>query len=234
MIEAAETKKRILLVSQNYRYDEESRTVRQLIKTGTVGQTELVPIQGFNLADVDGSNYRLSLSNPHLWEMAVHQFDLLRFLFDAEVETVFCALFNPSWSWYQHPAYTHAWFELSNEIRVNYIGTHVTRGPISSWNNSWRIEGTNRTLLWREPPEIPLQYTPMPDISPEGLPVERFPKSNLEGTLDELVRAINKGSAIECSGRDNLNTLAICVVCEISAREQGMVKVADVLKGNLG
>jgi len=231
LAEYAETRKRILLVSQNYRYDEESRTVRNLIKTGKVGKPELVQIQGFNLADVNGTNYRCRLTNPHLWEMAVHQFDLLRFLFNAEVKSVFCALFNPSWSWYQHSAYTHAWFELSNEIRVNYIGTYVTRGPSSSWNNSWRIEGTNGTLLWREPPEIPLQYTPGPGTSPEVLPVEQFPRAGLEGTLDELVRAINKGSAFECSAQDNLKTLAICVACEISAREQQVVNVADVLKG---
>ena len=231
LAEYAETKKRILLVSQNYRYNEESRTVSKLIKTGKVGKPEFVQIQGFNLADVDGTNYRCRLPNPHLWEMAVHQFDLLRFLFNAEVKSVFCALFNPSWSWYQHPAYTHAWFELTNGLKVNYIGTYVTRGPSSSWNNSWRIEGTNGTLLWCEPPEIPLQYTPGPGTSPEVLPVEQFPRAGLEGTLDELVRAINRGSAFECSAQDNLNTLAICVACEISAHEQQVVNVADVLKG---
>ncbi len=229
LVEYAETKKRILLVSQNYRYDGESRTVRNLIKTGKVGKPEFVQIQGFNLADVDGTNYRCRLPNPHLWEMAVHQFDLVRFLFDAEVESVFCALFNPSWSWYQHSAYTNAWFELSNKIRVNYIGTYVTRGPISSWNNSWRIEGTDGTLLWREPTEIPLQYTLGPGTSPEVLPVEQFPRAGIEGTLDELLLAINRKSAFECSAKDNLNTLAICVACEISAREQRVVNVADVL-----
>jgi len=231
LAEYAEGKKRIVLVSQNYRYHEESRTVRNLIKGGKVGKPEFVQIQGFNLADVDGTNYRCRLPNPHLWEMAVHQFDLLRFLFDTEVESVFCAFFNPSWSWYQHSAYTHAWFELSNGVRVNYIGTYVTQGPISSWNNSWRIEGTDGTLLWCEPSEIPLQYTPGPTTSPEVLPVEQFSPANLEGTLDELLRAINRGAASECSARDNLKTLAICVACEISAREQCVVNVADVLKG---
>ena len=233
LVEEAETKKRILLVSQNYRYDGEAHTVRNLIKTGKVGKPEFVQIQGFNLADVGGVNYRCRLPNPHLWEMAVHQFDLVRFLFDTEVDSLFCVLFNPSWSWYQHPAYTHAWFELTNGLKVNYIGTYVTRGPKSSWKNSWRIEGTNGTLLWREPPEIPLQYMPGPDTPAEMLPVEQFSPANLAGTLDELLRAINRGSAFECSARDNLKTLAICAACEISAREQHVVNVADVILGEL-
>lgn len=231
LVKDAETRKRILLVSHNYRYHAESRTIRKLIKAGKVGKPEFVQIQGFNLADIEGTNYRCRLPNPHLWEMAVHQFDLLRFIFETEVEKVFCTLFNPSWSWYQHSASTHAWLKLSNGIRVNYIGTYVTRGPQSSWDNGWRFEGSNGTLLWCEPPHIPLQYTSGTETSPAVLSVEQLPRTNLEGTLDELLRAINRGSALECSAQDNLKTLAICAACEISAREQQTVNVADVLEG---
>ena len=106
----------------------------------------------------------------------------------------------------------------------------MTQGPISTWENGWRIEGTNGTLLWGEPPQVPLQYTAGPDALVEPLPVEELSRANLEGTLDELMRAIERGSATECSARDNLKTLAICSACEISAREQRVVEVADVLR----
>ena len=228
LAEEAERRGRIVLVSQNYRYRAESRAVRDLIMAGKIGRPEFVQIQGFNLADMGGTNYRCRLPNPHLWEMAIHQFDLLRFLFGAEVERVFCTLFNPSWSWYQHPAYTQAWLELGSGVKVNYIGTYVTRGPVSSWDNGWRIEGANGTLFWREPSDVPLQYVAEPQATPEPMPVKPLPRANLEGTLDELLRAIELGEASECSARDNLNTLAICAACEASARERRVVNVSEV------
>lgn len=230
LVEHAESEGLALLVSQNYRYHAESCTVRNLIRSGKLGEVKFAQIQGFNLADMGGSSYRCRIRNPHLWEMAIHQFDLIRFLFDTDVERVFCALFNPSWSWYKDSAYTHAWLELTNGIKVNYIGTYVTQGPTSTWDNGWRIEGTGGALLWNESPHGPLQYVSGPEVEAETLPVEQLPHANLQGTLDELIQAIPRGFAIECSARDNLKSLAICTACEISAREQRVIKMADVIE----
>ncbi|MDP6506170.1 MAG: Gfo/Idh/MocA family oxidoreductase, partial [Planctomycetota bacterium] len=229
LVEDAEKDELVLLVSQNYRYHAESCAVRSFIRSGKAGEVGLVRIEGFNLADVGGSNYRCRIANPHLWEMAIHQLDLLRFLFDSEVERVFCALHNLSWSWYQGSACTHIWLELSNGVKVNYLGTYVARGPISSWDNSWRIEGTNGTLLWNDLPETTLAYVSEPNAEAEVLSVEPVPHAGLQGTLNELIQAIRRGSATECSGRDNLKSLAICSACEISAQQRRVVELAEVM-----
>ena len=194
-----------------------------------MGEVEFVQIQGFNLADTGGS-YRCRIRNPHLWEMAIHQFDLLRFLFDSDVARVFCALFNPSWSWYEGAAYTHAWLELARGVRVNYLGTYVTRGPQSTWDNAWRFEGTSGAILWNESPQVLLQYVSEPGAAAETLPVKPLSHENLHGTLNELVLAIEKGAAAQCCGRDNLKSLAICSACEISAQERRVVEMVDVIE----
>lgn len=232
LVEDAERDGLILLVSQNCRYHVESCAVRGFIREGKVGKVGLVRIEGFNLADVGGANYRCRLANPHLWEMAIHQLDLLRFLFDCDVERVFCALHNPSWSWYQSSACTHIWLELSNGVKVNYLGTYVTRGPESTWDNTWRIEGTDGTLLWNDLPEVTLAYVSEPKAEVEVLSVEPLPHADLDGTLNELIQAIRRGSAEKCSGRDNLKSLAICSACEISAQQRRVVELVDVLDEN--
>lgn len=228
LVEHAESEGLVLLVSQNYRYHAAACAVRNLIRDGKLGEVEFVQIQGFNLSDTGGS-YRCRIRNPHLWEMAIHQFDLLRFLFDSDVERVFCVLFNPSWSWYKGSACTHAWLELASSVRVNYMGTYVTRGPQSTWDNAWRFEGTGGTILWDESPDTPLQYVSEPGAVAETLPVKQLPHENLDGTLNELILAIERGAAAECSGRDNLRSLAICSACEISAQERRVVEMAKVL-----
>ena len=186
LVEDAESEGLVLLVSQNYRYHTETCAARNAIRSGKLGKVEFVQIQGFNLADMNGVNYRCRLHNPHLWEMAVHQFDLIRFLFDCDVERVFCTLFNPSWSWYKDSACTHAWLELSNDARVNYMGTYVTRGPESTWDNSWRIEGTDGTILLNELPDAPLAYVSGPKAKPEILSMDKLAHENLYGTLAEM------------------------------------------------
>jgi len=164
-----------------------------------------------------------------MWEMAIHQFDLLRFLFSAEVERVFCTLSNPSWSWYQGNATTHAWLELDNGVKVNYTGPYATQGPQSSWDNGWRIEGTAGTLLIDDDPIDPLTFVAGPEGEVERLPLQEPEHEGLAGTLDKLVQAIDAGAAAECSARDNLKTVAICSACEKSAHEGRFVALSEIL-----
>ncbi|MDP6381153.1 MAG: Gfo/Idh/MocA family oxidoreductase, partial [Phycisphaerae bacterium] len=205
----------------------ESCAARDFLSAGKVGSVEFGQIRGFNLADMDGTNYRCGIDNPHLWEMAIHQFDLLRFLFERDVERVFCTLLNPSWSWSKGNALTHAWLELEGGVKVDYVGTYVTQGPQSTWENSWRFEGTGGTLLWHDSADGPLQYVSGPGEVPEAVLAGPLPHENLQGTLNELLKAIDRGAAAYCSGRDNLKSLAICSACEISARERQVVEVAE-------
>ncbi|MDK1032738.1 MAG: hypothetical protein QGD94_12075, partial [Planctomycetia bacterium] len=153
----------------------------------------------------------------------------VRFLFDCDGERGFCTLPNPSWSWYKGNALTHAWLELGGGVKVDYVGTYVTQGPQSTWDNSWRFEGTGGTLLWNESADGPLQYVSGPGEAPEAVPAGPLAHENLDGTLNELLEAIDKGEAAACSGRDNLKSLAICSACEISARERRVVEVAEAL-----
>ena len=226
----ADRTERRLLIRQNYRFHAQMATLRDLSQAGKVGKPEFVQVDGFNLADMGGENYRCRMENPHMWEMAIHQFDLLRFLFSAEVERVFCTLSNPSWSWYKGNASTHAWFEMDTGLKVNYTGTYTTQGPTTSWNNRWRIEGTEGTLIVDGDPDgDSLTFVSGPDAEAETLPVKPLPREDLNGTLDALVQAIDCGTATVCGAKDNLKTVAICSACELSSRDGRFVKVSELL-----
>jgi predicted dehydrogenase len=47
------------------------------------------------------NRYPLTMVHPMLWEQSIHHFDLLRFVYGAEPESVYARTFNPSWSMYR-------------------------------------------------------------------------------------------------------------------------------------
>ena len=74
--------------------------------------------------------FRDEMAQPLLVDMAIHQFDLARFLLDAEPVSVYCESWNPPWSWYAGDASAAAVFEMSAGARYVLHGSPgARRGP---------------------------------------------------------------------------------------------------------
>jgi predicted DNA-binding protein (UPF0251 family) len=82
-----------------------------------------------------------------LLEQSIHHFDLLRYCYDSEVESLVADSWRPSWSTYEHDCCVSALFRFENGARVNYLGTWT-----ASWNKmsfSWRTEFASGVLIQR-------------------------------------------------------------------------------------
>jgi predicted dehydrogenase len=80
------------------------------------------------------------MAYPLIIDMAIHHFDLMRFLLEGEPVSVFGRSWNPPWSWYKGDASASVSLEFSNGVVVVYNGSWCSTGQETSWNAHWRFE----------------------------------------------------------------------------------------------
>lgn len=205
MVAAAERAGKILMVAQNYRYSAEARTLRAEIDRGAIGQVGYANVL-FQKAPRFGG-FREKMPYPLLVDMAIHHFDLIRFLTGADPATVYAHSWKPEWSWFEHDPSLAMVITMKNGTVVNYFGSWVGLGAETPWNGSWRIQGGKGCLLWNEQ-GITLapggQDQPVARVDPIALP-----RDGQLAILDEMMAALKEGRQPETSGADNLKSLAL-------------------------
>jgi predicted dehydrogenase len=151
--------------------------------------------------------------HPMSLEMAIHHFDLVRFMFGAETIWGLVHEWNPGRSPYQMGGALEALFILDNKgtrFPFSYTGSLVTTAPAVPWGGFWRFEFDETSLfadgyegeygLYRSSPNGRLK------ISEFGDPDMGFDKS-----FRHFLDCIRNAAEPISSGRDNLNTLRMAL-----------------------
>ena len=94
LVDLAAARRLTLMVSQNYRFLPGVATIRDLVSTGPYGRVRAVAGQFW--CDWAGKPYQHAMQHVMALEMAIHHFDLVRALFDAEPATGTVREWNPS------------------------------------------------------------------------------------------------------------------------------------------
>jgi len=226
LVELAETRGRVLMVSQNYRFFPAVRAVAGLVRTGELGPLHEVEVDfrhRSTVADADGRGGHRLLAQPLLLDMSIHHFDLLRMILGCDAEWVSCHSWNPPWSGFDGPPAALATIRFG-DVMVGYRGSWVTRGPNTAWAGEWRMtfEGgevwwTSRGLAGSEDDERVVVRRGGAGAA-ERLPLPALPLVDQAGSLAELRDAVREGRQPESSGRDNLGSLALALAAIESAR----------------
>jgi predicted dehydrogenase len=214
VVKRADEVSRLLMASQNFRFDAGYRTVRRLVADGAIGGVGRITVD-FRRAPLF-VGFRLQMEEPLLIDMAVHHFDQLRGLVEARPVTLRATSYNPAWSPFHGSAVANVEVELDGVAVFNYWGSWVTRGPETSWNGDWFVEGERGAIVWRDK-RVDL-FTAEPPSSgllrrirgPQTrVPLDELAEEGRSGVLAELADAIRTGREPETSGRDNLGTLEL-------------------------
>ena len=112
----AEDLKRVLLVSQNYRWFPAPVLARRLLHDGTLGRLVACYLD-FHFYFGTGYRY-FFLEEPLLSDMAIHHFDTLRFVLDDEPVEVSC----------------HSWAEPGTRSRAPRPQSPPCASPRGSWS----------------------------------------------------------------------------------------------------
>jgi predicted dehydrogenase len=223
LVELAAAKRKALMVSQNYRFYPAARKVAQLVNDARFGSVHEVSIdfRRFSPAGPNGRARHHFEEQPLLVDMSVHHFDLLRLILDREPERIYCEAWNPEWSAFSGPSVAVASIQFEGGIVVSYRGSWVSAGAITPWSGEWRMEFEDCNIFWTsrddDGPRRDRVVVQKPERKARGMPLPALAQSDRWGTLAEFARAVREGREPECSGRDNLGTLALVAAAVESA-----------------
>ncbi len=213
MVRAARRARRLLMVSQNYRYREAPRTMRALIAQGVIGSPGYAQVS-FHKAPKFPRSYRLKMDYPLLVDMSIHHFDLMRYLLAANPLTVSCYSFRPRWSWFSHEPTCQARFQMEKGIVVDYLASWVSEGAETSWDGEWRIQGEKGCLLWSQG----AVKIAGPGEEPRRVSLQPLRRSDRALALLEFHQAIVEKRAPETSAADNLHSIGMVFAALASAK----------------
>ena len=146
MVAAAQQAGKLYAVIQNRRYTAPIRRVRQFLRSGGIGPLTTVNCDFYIGAHFGG--FRDRMEHVLLLDMAIHTFDMARFLTGTDAQAVYCKEWNPRGSWYDHDASALAVFEMSDGVVYTYRGSWCAEGLNTSWESDWRFVGERGSAKW--------------------------------------------------------------------------------------
>jgi predicted dehydrogenase len=156
-----------------------------------------------------------------LVDMSIHHFDLLRMILNREPDRISCEARNPRWTSFAGPSVAVASI-LFGDVLVGYRGSWVSAGPITPWAGEWRMEFEHGEIYWTSRADdgaladkvvVRMRGGSAKRLRLREMAVDRW------GTLTEFAQAIREGREPQCSGRDNLGTIALmCAAVESAER----------------
>ena len=215
VVELAEKQERVLMISQNYRFFPAVQAVRDLLRSGSLGEVGAVSVdfrRNTNRAPRAGSR-QFTLHQPLLADMSIHHFDLMRVVLGQEPIEVVCRAWNPTWSNFVDPAAAFATIAFDGGAVVSYRGTWVSPGPKTPWAGEWRMECAGGEIAWTSRDNVGASVDRV-TVRPLGKRAHRLalpvlPQIDRAGSLAAFTRAVALGNQPESSGRDNLGSIRL-------------------------
>jgi len=231
LIAGAEAAGRVHAIVQNRRFNPGVRRLRATIESGALGDLTAIHADFFIGAHFGG--FRDLMENVLLVDMAIHTFDAARFMAGKTPLGVYCQQTNPKGSWYAHGAAANALFDFSDEVVFAYRGSWCAEGANTSWDASWRIIGSNGSVLWDGADKFEARvvdgeegfFRPLREIELPP-PPDAGQTHGHASVLSEFVDAIEAGRTPETAGTDNIKSLAMVFAAIDSAATQQRVPIA--------
>ena len=228
VVEVARVNKRTLMVSQNYRFQPAPMRVAQLVQEQVFGKVGVVYVE------FRRDNLNMSPNSPHLfWEqpllldMAIHHFDLMRFILGQNALELYCRAWNPSWSLYRDPACAVVNIGFDGGTVLNYQGSWVSPGTVTPWAGEWRLECELGEISFssrdNNAPDV-VRVRKHGKIA-RKLELEALEHPGRIGSLNAFVEAIRTGTEPMTSGRQNLGSLQLSLEAIRSSHENQVVKL---------
>jgi len=234
LMETARRANRIMMVSQNYRYNAPFRAVQRVISEGGIG--DLISIEINFRRDTRNQfapdDFRYSMRHPLVLDMAIHHFDLLRAVTGRDVRHIHACGWRAPDSHFAHHTEVAAVMALEDELPVMYRGTWTARGPETSWNGDWEIVGKEGRLFWtgdledRNVGEVVIERWNEP---PRILDQPSLQFTERAATLQALRVAIETGGEPETAASDNVKSLAAVLGCVRSIEDSETADVVELL-----
>jgi predicted dehydrogenase len=234
LVETADRAERVLMVSQNYRYNAPFRAVQRLVMEGELGELASIRISCWRDTRTlfAPDDFRYSMRHPYVLDMSIHHFDLIRAATGRDVRSVYARSWRAPDSPFVHDPAVAAVLDLDDGVPVIYQGDWATHEPETSWNGDWEIVGEVGRILWSGSKED--RGTGEVVFEPRGHEPRLVEQRDLEfvereATLQALSAAIKSSEPPETVAADNVKSLAAMLGCVRSIESGNAVDVAALL-----
>ena len=228
MVRTSEQTGKLYMVSQTYRWNPLPDSVRRTVADGKIGDLTTLNCDFYLGAHFGG--FREQMPSPLLLDMAIHHFDLARFLGQVDPVAVYAKEFNPKGSWFEGDVAASCIFEMTDGVIFTYRGSWCAEGFPTTWNGNWRIIGDRGSLLFEQDQQPRLQvvsgmgefHSKLRDIRPAKSPVEH---ALMHGALREMLTFLRTGKQPQTECHDNIKSLAMVHAAIESSRTLHRVTV---------
>jgi predicted dehydrogenase len=228
IVAAADAAGRTFMVTQNYRFAALPRTTRALLAAGRVGPLALGDMGFYRAWATRPGTHYTTMPFPLLTDMGIHHFDLLRYLLAEEPVRVDATSWNVPWGWHAGDA-AHSvtiWFRGGTVVTHHANGASL--GRQSPWHGDLRLEGPRGSLTWEDDRLFFSTAAPGQPPAREEIQLQPLAARGQDGLLEEFLAAVREGREPECSGRDNLGSLAIVFAAIASAQRGAPVNIDEL------
>ncbi|HOL35579.1 MAG TPA: Gfo/Idh/MocA family oxidoreductase [bacterium] len=230
MVEEAEKRNKILSVIQNRRYYHYIRGVQKFLSLKKLGNLTTVNSEFYIGAHFGG--FRDEMKHVLLLDMAIHTFDMARFLTCADPISVYCHEWNPLNSWYKYDASANAIFEMTGGIIYTYLGSWCAEGVNTSWAGNWRFIAEKGSAIWDGMDKFFAQIVTgkkgfirkTKDIK-ISFPDKKEENEGHHGLIRDFICAIKTGKKPMTAAQDNIKSLAMVFGAIESAKKKKRVEI---------
>lgn len=228
-----------IAVNSNMRYDQSMRALKSILDKGLLGEPVLATIE--MRAIPHWQDFLHKYDHIELLNMGIHHIDIFRYLFGDPEKVTAVARRDPRTKFKHIDGITQYTFHYQNELMASSLDdvwAWPGEGVEQDIYIKWRVEGLDGfaqgTIGWPKYPErtpSTIEFTtrqqPNEWIRPSWDAVW-FPDA-FQGTMAQLLRAVESNTEPEIGGRDNLRTMAAVEACYKSIEEERTVAFAEVL-----
>jgi predicted dehydrogenase len=230
-----------LAVNQNMRYDQSVRAMKDLLQRGWLGEPVLGTID--MRAIPHWMPWSEGLPSLSTFVMSIHHLDTFRYWFGTPDRVLASTRPDPRTRFPHSDGINLYILEYDNGCRAS-AWDDVWTGPAREGCAAdiairWRVEGAEGlargTIGWpsypqRTPSTLDFTTCRQPNVWQQPRWSEVWFPDAFIGTMAQLLCAIEGGSEPEISGRDNLETIALCQAVFTAAREHRVATVAEFLQ----
>jgi predicted dehydrogenase len=227
-------------VNQNMRFDQSVRAAKDILNRGWIGTPVFASID--MRAIPHWMPWAEGLPSLSTFVMSIHHLDTFRYWLGTPDHVLASTRPDPRTKWAHRDGINLYILEYESGARAS-AWDDVWTGPSKEGvagdiGIKWRIEGTDGlmqgTIGWpkypaREPSTLEFSTRQQPGvwIRPRWDDVW-FPDAFV-GTMAQILVAVENGTEPEISGRDNIETIALCEAVFAAATEHRVIRMSDVL-----
>jgi predicted dehydrogenase len=230
-----------LAVNQNMRYDQSVRAMKDLLERGWLGKPVLGTID--MRAIPHWMPWSEGLPSLSTFVMSIHHLDTFRYWFGTPDRVLASTRPDPRTRFPHSDGINLYVLEYDNGCRASAwddVWTGPAReGCAADIGIRWRVEGTEGlargTIGWpsypqRTPSTLDFATLRHGNVWQQPRWSEVWFPDAFVGTMAQLLCALEDGTEPEISGRDNLETIALCQAVYVAAREHRVTTVAEFLQ----